>query len=174
MAFKGVLAEFVLVYLDDITIYSKHVADHFVHLEHIFKKCREYGVSLNPNKFVFATDQEKLLGHIVSKEGMAIIPERVEAIVSLPLPHHKKGLQILLGRINFVRKFIPNLAALVKPLTTMLKKDFPFKWTKEGKEGFDQIKQAIAQAPSLVNPNCEKDFILYTLGGDASISVILP
>lgn len=139
MDFKRVLVEFLLVYLDDITVYSKHVANHFDHLEQVFKKYKEYGVSLNPSKCVFSIDPGKLLGHIVSKDGLAIDLERVEAIVSLPLPHHKKGLQRFLDRINFVRRFIQNLAALVKPLIAMLKKDFRFKWT-EGKEVFDQIK----------------------------------
>lgn len=98
-------------------------------------------MSLNPNKCVFSIEQGKIIGHIVSKDGLAIDPKRKESIVSLLLPIHKKGLQIFLGRINFMRRFIPNLATMVKSLIAMLKKYMIFKWTKEGKEGFDQIKQ---------------------------------
>ena len=139
----------------------------------MFLRCREFGVSLNPSKCVFATNQGKLLGHIVSKDGLTIDPERTKAILALPLPKHKKGLQSFLGRINFVRRFIPNLATMVKPLTTMLKKSMVFAWTTEGKESFEEIKVAIASALTIINPNFEKDFILYTLGGESSISIVL-
>ena len=72
-----------------------------------------------------------------------------------------------------MRRFIPNLATMVKPLTTMFKKSMVFAWTTEGKESFEVIKVAIASTPTLINPNFEKDFILYTLGGESSISAIL-
>lgn len=130
-------------------------------------------VSLNPKKCVFSTDKGKLLGHIISKDGLKIDPKRVEEIISLPLPSHKKSLQSFLGRINFVRKFIPNLASMVRPLTNMIKKNTTFTWTKEGKAGFEEIKKSIASTPTLANPNFDKDFILYTLGGDSSTSVVL-
>ncbi|KAH9298369.1 hypothetical protein KI387_030051, partial [Taxus chinensis] len=97
-------------------------------------------------------------------EGLAIDPERVEAIRALPLPSHKKALQSFLGRINFVRRFVPDFAALVKPITKMLKKSMAFKWTAEGKESFEAIKEAISQAPTLINLDFSKDFILYAFG----------
>lgn len=130
-------------------------------------------MSLNPAKCVFATNKGKLLGHIVSKDGLTIDLERVKAILSLPLPHHKKGLQSFLGRINFVKRFIPSLATMVKPLTAMLKKNMSFSWTQEGKASFKKIKEAIASTPTLINPSFDKDFILYTLGGESSISAVL-
>lgn len=154
-------------------MYLKNVEDHFNHLRQVFLRCREFGASLNPSKCVFATNQGKLLGYIISKDGLTIDPERTKAILALPLPKHKKGLQSFLGRINFVRRFIPNLATMVKPLTTMLKKGMVFSWTKEGKESFEEIKAAIASTPTLMNPNFEKDFILYTLCGESSIFAIL-
>jgi hypothetical protein len=126
MAFKKMIDKFVLVYLDDITVYSKNVEDHFNHLGQVFLRCREFGVSLNPAKCFFATNQGELLGHIVSEDGLTIDPERTKAILSLPLPKHKKGLQSFFGRIKFVRRFIPNLATMMKPLTTMLKKGMVF------------------------------------------------
>lgn len=70
-------------------------------------------------------------------------------------------------------RFIPNLSTLVKPLTSMLKKNMVFNCTKEGKDSSEAIKQETSQASTLVNPNYDKDFILYTFGGEASISVVL-
>lgn len=107
----------------------------------------------------------------MSKEGLTIDPERMKAILSLPLPTHKKGLQSFLGRINFIRRFIHNLSTMVKPLIAMLKKNMVFTWTKEGRATFEEIKVAIASAPALISPNFDKDFILYTLRGESSISL---
>ncbi len=173
MAFKSMIEKFVLVYLDDIIFYSKNATNHFGHLREAFIKCREFNVSLNPSKCVFATNRGKLMGHIVSRNGLPIDPERVKAILTLPLPNHKKGLQSFLGRINFVRRFIPSLATMIKPLTTMLKKDMSFSRTKRGKASFEEINEAISLAPTLINPNFDKDFILYTLDGDSSILALL-
>ena len=86
------LEKFVLVYLDDITMYSKNATNRFGHLRQVFIKCREFGVSLNPSKCVFATNKGNLLGHIILGDGLTTGLERVKAILSLPLPNHKKGL----------------------------------------------------------------------------------
>lgn len=120
MDFKGLMRKFFLVYLDDITLFSKDAKDHFMHLRQIFEICREYGVSLNPNKCIFVVHEGKLLGHIVSKHGITIDHERVSEILAMPLPSHKKTLQNFLGRIKFVKRFILNIAFLLKPLTSML------------------------------------------------------
>ena len=74
-AFLTLMYRFVLVYLDDITIFSKNASNHFQHLRVIFERCREYGILLNPKKSVFSVHEGKLLGFIVSKEGVTIEPE---------------------------------------------------------------------------------------------------
>ena len=81
-----------------------------------------------------------MLGHIVSKQGVKIDPARVEAIQSIPLPRSKKDIQRFLGKINFLIRFIPNYAEIVKKITDMLKKDAKVKWDKEARESFQRIK----------------------------------
>ena len=92
MEFKSILENFALVYLDDIIVYSKDAVDHFGHLRQVFIKCREFSVSLNLGKCAFARNRRKLLGHIVLGDGLTIDPKRVNGILALPLPNHKKGL----------------------------------------------------------------------------------
>ena len=89
------------------------------------------------------------------------------------LPHNQKAMQYFLGKINFVRRFISDFAEIVKPLQKMFKKDSNFKWTKERKEAFEKIKEAIAEAPTLRSPNFDNEFILYTYAFDHSIVVVL-
>ena len=113
MAFQSFINNIMLIYLDDIIVYSKNAGEHLSHLKQVFKKCREFGISLNLKKSIFAVHEGKLLGHIVSKQGITIDPERVRAILELPLPNHKKGLQRFLSQINFLRRFILDVTNLL-------------------------------------------------------------
>jgi hypothetical protein len=121
-AFSDYLFKFIVVYQDDIIVFSKDRNDHITHLRKIFDRCRSLGISLNPKKSILGVFEGKLLGHIVSKDGVRIDPERVKGIMEIPLPASKKSIQSFFGRINFVRQFIPNFAEIVKPISDMLKK----------------------------------------------------
>jgi hypothetical protein len=90
VSFRGLINNCLVVYLDDVTIYSKNKADHIAHLTQIFERCKKYGISLNPNKIIFDVDEEKILGHIISKHGINIDLKRIKEISQLPLLHNKK------------------------------------------------------------------------------------
>ena len=102
IAFRGLIGCSVVVYLEDVTIFSKKREEHAFHLKQIFEHCRKYGISLNPRKCVFAVIEGKLLGHVVSKKGISIDPERIKAIEQIRLPHNKKCMQSFMGTINFM------------------------------------------------------------------------
>ena len=118
---------------------------------------------MNPAKSVLGIDVGKLLGHFISKDGVKIDPERVEAIKKVPLPHNKKALQYFNGQINFIRRFIPNLSELMKPTQKLLKKDVKFEWDNEEKEAFRSIKDCIARSPVLTSPDYSKISISFPL-----------
>src|SRR5713226_8015599 len=160
--FCGLIGRSSVVYLDHITIFSKKRGEHAFHLKQIFERCPKYGISLNPKKCVFAITEGKLLGHIVSKKGISIDPERIKAIEQIPLPHNKKGMQSFMGTINFVRRFVPDFAQTVKPLQQMVKQNAQFKWIELEKNDFSKIKTAVTHAPSLKIPDFDKYFVLYT------------
>ena len=102
IAFDGLIGQSVVVYLDDVTIFSKKREEHAFHLKQICERCRKYGISLNQKKCVFIVTEGKLLGHIISKKGISIDPERIKAIERITLPHNKKGMHSFMGTINFV------------------------------------------------------------------------
>jgi len=110
MEFIGLINKCVVLYLDDVTIYSKNRVDHITHLTQIFERCRMYVISLNPKNTIFNVDEGKLLGHIISKDDINIEPEKVKEISQLPLPHNKKAMQCFFGNINFMRKFTHDFA----------------------------------------------------------------
>eukprot|EP00253_Pinus_taeda_P017602 PITA_17602 len=93
MAFANEKDVFLVVYLDDLMLFSKPDEKHMYHLKTIFQKCRKYGLSLNPKKSLFAIEEGKLLGHIISKDGIHIDPAHVQAIQQIDLPRNKKEIQ---------------------------------------------------------------------------------
>lgn len=133
ITFKCLINVIILIYLDDLIVFSKSRDDHFDHLEKIFQKFQQFEISLNPKKCVFGVPQSKLLGFIVSKEGIAIDPKRVRSIMELPLPVKQKGLQSFLGKINFINKFISNFVGIVRPISLMLKKIYLSNGPRRGK-----------------------------------------
>ena len=104
---------------------------------------KEFGISLNPTKSFFGVTEGKLLGHIICKDGMKIDPKRITEVTK-PLPHNKKGLQSFFGTINFLRRFISNLAEVTKPLNRLLRNDVKFQWDDASRRAFQQITDACA------------------------------
>ena len=90
IAFADERDKFVVIYMDDITVYSMWDKYHIRHLERVFIKCRKYGISLNPRKSNFTLEEGKLLGHIILKEGIGIDPDRVKGILRVEKPRSKK------------------------------------------------------------------------------------
>jgi hypothetical protein len=171
--FWGLINKYMVVYVDVLTVYSKNKEYHIQHLTQIFERCRKYGISLNPKKNIFGVEEGKFLGHIISQAWIHIDPERIKAISQLPLPHNKKVMQSFFRQINFVRKFTPDFAEIMKPLQKLIHKDVKFKWDVERKYAFNNIKAAISQAPVLQSPDFNRDFFLYTFIFDQSLSTVL-
>ena len=128
IAFPRETGKFIVVYLDDMIVFSQSDEEHLRHLKQTFQKCRKYGLSLNPKKFLFAMEEGRLLGHIVISKGICIDPDRVDAIQKINIPRNKKEIQSFLGKVNFLRRFIPNYVELAKEITCMLRKDTKIKW----------------------------------------------
>jgi hypothetical protein len=173
ITFVGERDKFMVIYLDDLTIFSKSDEDHLIHLKQTFEKCHKFGLSLNPKKSHFAMQEGKLLGHIVSRDGIKIDPKRVEAIDTINIPRNVKEIQSFLGKINFLRRFIPNFAEIVKLITDMLKKNNEFKWTAEAKASFAHIKKIIGEAPVLASPDYLKEFLIFSFAFEHTIAAVL-
>ena len=104
IAFSEEKDKYVVIYLDDITVFSKIDPDHLQHLRKVFLKCRKFGISLNPKKSHFAMEEGNLLGRIISKRGIKIDPDRVEAIQKIGLPRNKKRDPIVSWQSEFSKK----------------------------------------------------------------------
>ena len=171
--FAKEIHDFLVIYIDDLTIFSKSDQQYLDHLRQVFLKCRKYGISLNPKKSLFGLEEGKILGHIISKEGIRIDPIRIEAILQIPHPRNVKELQAFLRNISFLRRFIPNLAELIRFLNNMLKKDSSIKWIVEAKQAFDKIKMALTRTPVLTSPMFDRDFIIFSFASKHTIAIVL-
>ena len=100
---------------------------------------------------MFAMDEGKLLWHIISKDGICIDPSRVEEIKHIDLPRNKKDIQAFNGKMNFLRRFIPNLVEHLREMTNMLKKDSTIKWSEEAIKSFNLVKFALSNAAVLIS-----------------------
>lgn len=106
IAFKGLVSKSMVIYLDDITLYSIKCSNHLRYSKKIFQRCQKYGISLNPKNSSFALSEGKLLGFIMSKSRIHIDLDRIKEISEISLPHKKKAMQSFLGQINFVKIFV--------------------------------------------------------------------
>ena len=113
------------------------------------------------------------MGHLVSADGIRIDPERVKAILKISLLRSKKHVQSFIGKINFLRWFIPNFVETIKQITAILKKDQEIKWTAEAKNSFEKIKMALTEAPVLVSPNFTTEFLTFSFASEDTLAVVL-
>ncbi|PFX34507.1 Uncharacterized protein K02A2.6 [Stylophora pistillata] len=141
---------------DDILVFGavdtdeEALKNHDHNLREVFIRCRQKGIKLNPEKIQFRQKRVSYMGHIISSEGLQGDPNKLKAINEMPPPTDKEGVQRVLGMINYVPKFAPNLADLAKPLRELVKKDNKYIWDKEVHgQCLDQVKQALTQAPVL-------------------------
>src|SRR6185436_5457913 len=129
--FYDVTWKFVLVYMDDIIIYSRTLTEHYYHLERVFQLLLDAGLKLNPDKCDFFKKQILFLGHLVSGEGIKPNPVLVDKIKSCPAPKTKRQVRSFLGLASYYRRFIQNFSKIAKPLYELTKQDKDFCWSDE-------------------------------------------
>ena len=128
---------------------------------------------MNPKKSNIALEEGKLLGHIISKEGIRIDLDKVKGILKVEELRRKKEIQSFLGQVNFLRRFIPSFAEILMDITDMLRKDHEIKWTVGAKKAFKGIKQAISEALALISLDFEKDFLVFSYASEHTVAVVL-
>ena len=169
----GDLNQFVKIYLDDITIHSSSFKEHLQHLNIVIMRLRQANIKLNHSKCTWCSKRIKILGHIISAEGIAMDPAKISAIENMLPPKTVKQLQVFLGMANYYRKFIFNFAKIIKPLYELLKKDTPFNFEEQCMISFNTLKQKFIEGPILRSPDFSRRFIVFTDASGFAIGAIL-
>jgi hypothetical protein len=141
------LAQIILTYLDDLTSCSKKHIQHLKYLQIIFQRCHQYNIHLNPLKHMFCITAGHPLGFIVSHHGITVDPLKVQSITKIFPPQNLHQLQSLQGKSNFLRCFFLNYATRAHGFLCLLHHDIPFQWDEHAQTTFDDLKEALSNAP---------------------------
>jgi hypothetical protein len=163
----------VVVYLDDINVYSKTFEEHLEKLEEVFRRLKDAGLKLKPSKCFFAEPELAFLGHIISREGILPDPGKIDKVKNFPRPTTRTEIRSFIGLASYYRKFIPKFSEIARPMNQLVKKDEPFKWTEAQEKAFNTLKEILVTQPILRYPDFEKTFYLMTDGSKDGLGAVL-
>lgn len=163
----------VAVVMDDVLVWGRTKKEHDCNLKLVLYRCQQHNLRLNPKKSAFLQPEVRYLGHILTTEGRGLDPERVQDILGIPKPKNKKELQVFLGTMNFVQRFIPNMSQVTAPLRTLFREDIACVWTEAQQNSFETLRQYLTKATVLAFFNPKKPFILSVDASQLGVGAVL-
>jgi hypothetical protein len=159
--FMEYLDKFVMVFIDDILVYSRNEGEHEGHLRLVLQKLRDHKLYAKLSKCEFWLKQVAFLGHVVSKGGISVDPSKVQDVLSWKAPTSVSDIRNFLGLAGYYQRFIEGFSKISKPMTELLQKDKQFKWMPACESSFQELKKRLTTAPVLVMLDLEKPFSIY-------------
>lgn len=170
--FREHLRKFVLVFFDDILIYSPTWESHLVHVEAILTLLRTHQLYAKRSKCHFGQTKIEYLGHIISCDGVSTDPEKISSMTTWPRTKTLKQLRGFLGLTGYYRKYVKNYGQISGPLTKLLRKD-GFVWSEDAEVAFNHLKRAMSTTPVLTLPDFFKPFVIETNASGQGIGAVL-
>ncbi|BHF58444.1 hypothetical protein SprV_0100139600 [Sparganum proliferum] len=165
---------FVYVYIDDVLVASRDVEEHLQHLTLLFDRFQQFGVTLHPAKCILGATSLEFLGHLIDSNGIRPLPSKVAAIRDFPPPTSKRQLQRFLGMVNFYRRFLPNCADTILPLTNLLSgSKRTFELTPAALTSFEQVKALLADATLLTHYHADAPISLMVDASNVAVGAVL-
>jgi hypothetical protein len=171
--FMEYLDKFVVVFINDILVYSRNEEEHEGHLRLVLQKLRDHKLYAKLSKCEFWLKQVAFLGHVVSKGGISVDPSKVQDVLSWKTPTSVSDIRSFLGLARYYQRFIEGISRISKPMTELLKKDKEFKWTTACESSFQELKKRLTTAPVLVMPNMDKPFSIYCDASGQGLGCVL-
>jgi hypothetical protein len=159
--FMNELDKFVVVFIDDILIYSKSEAEHAKHLCIVLQRLRDHKLYAKFSKCEFWLDSVKFLGHTIFKDGISVDPSKVQEFMDWKPPKSVHQIRSFLGLAGYYRQFIPDFSRIAKPMTELLKKGVKFVWSDECDKAFRTLREHLTSAPVLTQPDMSKPFEVF-------------
>ncbi len=173
------LGRFVLVFIDDVLVYSHSRSEHLAHLRFVLSALRKHLLYAKLSKCMFCEQKVHYLGHVVSAEGISPDPAKLAAVRDWPVPSGtpkqcKRALMGFIGLANYYRRFVDHFASMALPLTDLLPEQAEWKWEEAQQQAFDALKLALTSAPVLVHAPCwDEPFVVETDASDFAIGAVL-
>ena len=184
--FRDELLEILIVYLDDIIVFSQDISTHLKRLEMVFRKLQEHGLKIEAKKCQFFRPKVTYLGHVVSAEGVATDPAKTEAVTNWPKPKTLKDLRSFLGFASYYRRFVPHFAQVARPLHELVSnlyeggkngkqrnKSVEGSWNQDCQKAFESLKQALTSPSVLAYPDYTKPFIVEVDASNDGLGAVL-
>ncbi|KAA3461873.1 Transposon Ty3-G Gag-Pol polyprotein [Gossypium australe] len=160
--FRPYLDKFVVVFIDDILIYSRDENEHVEHLRTVLQILRDNQLYAKFSKSEFWLKEVRFLGHIVSGDGIRVDPNKISAIVDWKPPRNVSEVRSFLGLATYYRRFVKGFSMIATPMTRLLQKDVKFEGTEKYQQSFEKLKALLTEAPVLVQPESGKEFVVYS------------
>ncbi|KAJ3684443.1 hypothetical protein LUZ61_013607 [Rhynchospora tenuis] len=171
--FREYLDAFVVVFIDDILIYSRSVEEHAKHLRTVLNRLRDRKLYGKFSKCEFWLEKVAFLGHVISGEGVAVDPSKVQAVTEWSQPKSVREVRSFLGLAGYYRRFVAGFSQIAKPLTELLHKDVKFVWDERQEKSFQELKDRLVTAPVLAMPVSGQDYIVYTDASKLGLGCVL-
>jgi hypothetical protein len=159
--FMQELDQFIVVFIDDILIYSKNPKDHVNHLHVVLQRLRDHHLYAKFSKCEFWLDTVKFLGHTISSDGISIDPSKVQEVLDWKPPTSVNQICSFLGLAGYYQRFIPDFSRIAKPMIERLKKGVKFSWDQKCEDAFHTLRAHLTTAPVLAQPDVSKPFDIY-------------
>ncbi|WVZ93330.1 hypothetical protein U9M48_039317, partial [Paspalum notatum var. saurae] len=171
--FMNELDKFVVVFIDDILIYSKNEKEHEEHLRIVLTRLREHKLYAKFSKCAFWLKEVGFLGHVLSEKGVAVDPSKVKDVLNWKQPETVTEIRSFLGLAGYYRRFIKDFSKIAKPMTSLTKKNASFTWGPKCEEGFQELKKLLTTAPVLAQPDVTKPFDVYCDASGQGLGCVL-
>jgi hypothetical protein len=167
------LEKFVMVFIDDILVYSKNEEEYEQHLQIILQRLRDHQLYAKFTKCAFWLKEVLFLGHVISAEGITVDPSKIQEVLDWKSPRSVTRIRSFLRLAGYYHRFIPNFSKITKPMTKLLEKEAKFKWSPWCEEAFLTLKQLLTTIPVLAQPDIEKPFEVYCDASSTGIGGVL-
>ena len=170
---EGLEEEWIQVYMDDLVIFSRNIEEHRDHLMKVISRLKEFNLRVSVDKKQLGKREVRFMGHILSESGVRPNPDKIKAILEVPVPKDVKELRGFLGMANYYRKFIPGFASKAEPLTALTKKGVRWAIGEKQLGSLQALKEAMSKAPVLRFPDLSRPFCLTTDASQVAAGAVL-
>jgi len=167
------LDRFVIVFIDDILVYSKTEEDHKAHLSEVLETLRKNKLYAKFSKCEFWLKEVQFLGHIVNEEGIKVDPAKVSAVRNWETPKTPTEIRSFLGLAGYYRRFIKDFSKIAVPLTKLMRKNMAFSWGREQRQAFEELRRRLCDAPVLTLPDGTEGFVVYCDASKVGLGAVL-
>ena len=171
--FHPYLDRFVIVFIDDILVYSGSLEEHLEHLRIVLQTLRERQLYVKLSKCQFWLDKVAFLGHVISVEGVSVDPQKIEVVVSWKPPKNVSEVRSFLGLVGYYRKFVEGFSRIAAPLTKLTRKDVKYDWMDACQQSFEELNDILTSAPVLALLKGRDGFVVYSDASQQGLGCVL-